>query len=149
MEDPSTDTTALLAAQQLIHRAAHLLDGGRWAEYVACFTESGSMARPSDPANPIVGRQAIRESLEARPPRRSAHILTNTYVTDVTAQSMTATSRALLFTGPANGDPSGSGPAPADNAVVVGTFVDRLVLEGRSWLFASRQGSLELKAAWG
>lgn len=131
--------------QQLIYRAAFLLDQGDWESYVACFAEDAAMARPSDPDNPIVGRQAILESLQARPPRRSVHVITNTFFTDVSDASMTATSRALLLTGPAD---EAAGPVAADKTMVVGTFVDRLVLIDGSWLFAERKGSLELKASW-
>jgi len=115
---------------RLINLYAALNDAARWAEVAALYTEDGSMTRPSAPDAPIVGRDAILAAFESRPARTTRHITSNIVVTILDADTATATSAMLLFTG-------------ADAPPLVGGFVDLLHrVPGEGWRFAERRGSL-------
>ena len=45
--------------EELVYRAAKYTDQRSWEELASLFAEEGKLIRPSDPANPIVGRDRI------------------------------------------------------------------------------------------
>ena len=124
---------------QQIHRYAQLNDAGAIADLCQMFTENAVFARPSDPDNPIHGRAAIRASFEARPPRRTLHIIFNVKVVVESSTQARATSDVILVT--------------ADTAAAAvpiltrfdGSFSDVLHRVGNEWLFASRRGQINSK----
>jgi len=124
---------------QQIHRYAQLNDAGAIAELCQMFTEDAVFARPSDPHNPVHGRAAIRASFEARPPRRTLHIIFNVKVLVESSTRARATSDVILITADA-----------AATAVPIltrfdGSFSDVLHRVGNEWLFASRRGQINSK----
>ena len=124
---------------QQIHRYAQLNDAGAIADLCQMFTENAVFARPSDPDNPIHGRAAIRASFEARPPRRTLHIIFNVKVLVESSTRARATSDVILITADA-----------AATAVPIltrfdGSFSDVLHRVGNEWLFASRRGQINSK----
>jgi ketosteroid isomerase-like protein len=129
------------ACERLIREFAYHNDAGDYERSAACFTEDGSFARPTDPANPVRGRTAIRDFFRDRPPRISRHLLLNTVVDVVSEDRARARSYVLLFTGASGG----ALPATADPVQLVGDFQDRLRRVDGRWLFEERRGSVVLK----
>jgi len=127
--------------EQLLRRAAQFLDRTDWDAYVECFCQDAVMARPSDPDNLSVGREAILESLLARPSRLTCHLLANTVYEIVSGVQVIARSRVLLV----SGDNLSERPAVAHADLLVGSFTDRLRKVDDQWKIADRRGSIELK----
>ena len=127
--------------EQLLRRAAQLLDRADWDAYIECFCQEAVLARPSDPDNPILGKEAILESLLARPPRLTCHLLANTVYDIVSGFQVIARSRVLLV----SGENSFERPAVAHADLRVGSFTGRLRKVDDQWKIAERQGSIELK----
>jgi len=135
----AADADIVRDCTQQIHRYAQLNDAGAIAELCQMFTEDAVFARPSDPDNPIHGRAAIRASFEARPPRRTLHIIFNVKVVVESSTQARATSDVILVT--------------ADTAAAAvpiltrfdGSFSDVLHRVGNEWLFASRRGQINSK----
>jgi len=124
---------------QQIHRYAQLYDARATAELCQMFTEDAVFARPSDPHNPVHGRAAIRASFEARPPRRTLHIIFNVKVVVESSTRARATSDVILIT---------ADTAAAAVPVLTrfdGSFSDVLHRVGNEWLFASRRGQINSK----
>lgn len=129
--------------QQLLNRVTNLIDSRQWGALVDCYLEDGVLFRPSDPDNGIVGRQAILQSLQERPPGITCHLLANSEFDVLSAVHVVARSRVWL----ANGPPEADGPVEAKRPLLIGSFVDTLVYRDARWLIAERKGSIELKLA--
>lgn len=114
---------------QLILRYANLNDESRWADVAALYTPDGSMARPTAPDTPVIGREAILASLLARPPRVTQHVIANVTVDVESPTSARAYSGIALYTA-------------KDAPPLLGYFKDRLVLTEEGWRFAERRGGL-------
>jgi len=114
---------------QLILRYANLNDENRWEEVAALYTVDGSMARPTAPDTPVVGREAILASLRARPPRVTQHVIANVTVDVESATAARAFSGIALYTA-------------KDAPPLLGYFRDRLVRTEEGWRFAERRGGL-------
>lgn len=127
--------------QQLLNRVTMLMDQQQWQALAQCYTEDAVLSRPSDPDNPIRGRQAILESFTARPPRTSGHLIGNPVFILHSNTQIESHSRVWLVSGPL----SDQSPVMANNALLVGSFVDQLSWDGQQWLIARRDGSIELK----
>jgi SnoaL-like domain len=126
---------------QLVYRAARFTDAADWEQLAALFAEDGRLSRPSDPANPIVGRANILASLRARPARTSRHLVTNILVDISSATTAHLSSTVTLITGLA---PTGAGPVKA-NKILVGSFEDDVILSVSRWRFARRDGAMVLE----
>ncbi len=131
-----------MECQQHLNRVTSLTDRADWEALADCYTEDAVLARPSDPNNPIVGKDAILASFKNRPPRITAHLLGNTVFDIVEPTKVTATSRVWLVAGPV---PEGDAPALSEGPILVGTFTDYLVWKDGRWLTNRRDGSIELK----
>ncbi|MFC7047883.1 nuclear transport factor 2 family protein [Emcibacter nanhaiensis] len=127
--------------QQLLNRITNLLDQGRWQELADCYTEDATLARPSDPDNPFRGRAEILASLEARPPRTTCHLLTNSMFEVKSPTEVLAFSRVLLI----SGDAGNGGAIETANPLLVGSFTDELKKTGEGWQIHNRQGSIDIK----
>jgi hypothetical protein len=129
------------SCEALVYRAAKYTDQRSWEELAALFAEQGKLARPSDPANPLVGRPAILASLLLRPPGTTRHLLNNVLVDVHSAETAHISSVVTLFSGPARSSPL---PAKAEK-VLIGNLEDDVVLAPTGWVFLSRGGSLALE----
>jgi hypothetical protein len=114
---------------RLINLYANLNDEARWEEAAALYAEDGLMTRPTAPDSPIVGREALLASFLARPPRTSQHVVGNIVVEVESADSASAKSVILLFTGK-------EGPP------LIGSYRDRFVRTREGWRFSERRGAL-------
>ena len=140
-----TELETLLAQQaceRLIHSFARANDGRDFDTLAGLLAEEASYARPTDPDNPMQGREAIVASFQARPATRiTRHIFANTVVTVESATQASAISDVVLYMGAA----VEQGVAKAEPALV-GGFEDRFIKRDGRWLFLARKGSLALKA---
>ncbi len=112
-------------------------DAGDWAAASGTFAADGKFTRPTG-GDPIVGREAIRASFEARPPRKSCHLITNVTVDVASDTEATARCTLVLYAAPA-------GETVAGSPALVGGYRDRLVRTPDGWKFAERVGFLDLK----
>ena len=137
-----TPLDRLLAEQEisrLITQFALLNDAGDWAAVAQTFTAEGKFIRPAG-GDAITGREAIRASLESRPPRKSCHLITNIVVDVSSPEEAGARCSMLLVAAPAGAlDPA----SPA----LIGGFRDKLVRTPDGWRFAERTGFLDFKIA--
>lgn len=119
------------ACERLIRQFAFLNDAHDHDALAAMFVSGGSFARPSDPDNPVIGREEIRAFFRDRPKRRTRHVISNTVV-EVESQNLArARSYVVLYSG-------GRG-----ENVLVGDFHDVFRREETGeWRFQSRRGSL-------
>lgn len=136
------DAVIQLECQQLLNRIASLTDKRDWQALAECFTEDAVLTRPSDPDNPFRGRAEILASLQARPPRTTAHLNGGAVFTDIGTKVVHAVSRVWLLSGPFS---TNAKPVTTDGDLLVGTFSDKLIRNEDQWLIAHRQGSIELK----
>lgn len=127
--------------QQLLNLMTNLMDQHEWQALALCYTEDAILSRPSDPNNPIRGRQAILESFLARAPRTSGHSIVNSVFIITSQDEVTAESRVWLISGPVEE----TSPVVANTPLLIGSFTDRIKRQGNQWLVAKRDGSIEIK----
>jgi len=125
---------------RLVTQFGLLNDSGDWAGVAAMFTDDARFIRPAG-GDPVVGREAIRASLESRPPRKSCHLITNIVVDVISADEASARSTLVLYAAPA-------GASEATSPALVGGFRDRLVRTSEGWKFTERAGFLDLKVSF-
>lgn len=129
------------ACAKLIHRFGAANDGRDFEALAGLLAEEASYARPTDPDNPIQGREAIVASFRARPATRiTRHIFSNIVVTVDSEAEARAVSQVVLYAGAAV-----EGGVAKSDPPLVGAFEDRFVKRDGRWLFLSRKGSLALK----
>jgi ketosteroid isomerase-like protein len=130
----AVDTLARLVAERACERLildyAALNDAADWDGVAALYAETGRMSRPTAPDDFIEGRKAILAAFKSRPSRTTRHICANIRVTLQSEGGATATSQIMLFTAP-------------DQAPMVGSYHDRLVMTEAGWRFSERCGSLD------
>jgi SnoaL-like domain len=130
------------ACSRLVLLAADHADHHRAAEFAALFAADAVLTRPN--AEPLHGREAIREAYAQRPAQRiTRHIVTNTRVEVLSAVDARASSVVLLWSGSMQDDPGPRG-RPAQPGQVLGEFEDRFTLTLEGWRIASRQASFLL-----
>lgn len=128
--------------QRLVHLFINLSDARDWDTLADLFTADAVFARPSDPANPLVGREVIRAAYHARPRgRMTRHLATNCVITVEGAEAATGFSYVTLYTAPE----VETGAAKADPVQLIGAFRDRFRREGGVWRFAERLGSISIR----
>jgi hypothetical protein len=126
---------------KLINRYLVLSDDRAWDAVTDLFTEDGVFARPTDPANPFHGREAIRAQYHARPMGKlNRHIVANAVVDVESATEARGFSYVLLYLGVS---PEGGGPAKADTQLI-GAFTDRFERVDGVWKIKARIGSLSM-----
>jgi hypothetical protein len=140
-----TELETLLAEQacaRLIHSFARANDTRDFDTLNSLLAEEATYARPTDPNNPMQGREAIVASFRARPATRiTRHLFSNSVVTVESETAARAVSDVVLYMGAT----VEKGVAKAEPALV-GGFEDRFVKRDGRWLFLARKGSLALKA---
>lgn len=129
------------AIERQIRRFAALNDAHRHEEMVAMFTADGSFARPTDPDNPVYGRDDLLTFFGSRPKRLTCHTMVNTLVDVISPTEAKATSKVILYVGQ-----EGTGLASLAETLI-GSFDDHMVKPDDDWLFQSRRGSLLMKAS--
>ena len=65
------------AIERLITDYVALNDDAQWEALADSYVEDGRMSRPTAPDDFIEGRTAILDAFQARPPRKSRHIVAN------------------------------------------------------------------------
>ena len=137
MTDLASDASAR-ACEELVYRAARLTDLARWDDLAALFLKDGKLTRPSDRANPVVGRSAILASLVARPSQTTRHVLSNVLVEFSSATTAHISSIVTLYVGAAGSLPT------AGRKVLIGHFEDDVTLVNGRWAFGVRDGTMAL-----
>lgn len=122
-----------------IRRFAALNDAHRHCDMVDMFTPDGSFARPTDPDNPVCGRDNLMEFFVSRPKRLTCHVMANVVVDVISATEAKASSTVILYIGLQGSD------LATIAETLVGGFDDHLVKQGEDWLFQSRRGYLTMK----
>jgi len=126
---------------KLINRFLVLSDDREWDTLSDLFAEDAAFARPTDPGNPIHGRENIRAAYHARPMGKlNRHFVANAVVEVESATEARGFSYVLLYLGVS---PEGGGPAKADTQLV-GAFTDRFVKVDGVWKIKERIGSLTM-----
>ena len=139
MTAAETDVIAR-SCEALVYRAAKYTDLRSWDDLAALFAEQGRLVRPSDRANPLVGRDKILASLRLRPAGTTRHLLNNILVDVHSATSAHISSVVTLFSGAARQ----SGAAKVEK-ILIGNLEDDVVLGPAGWVFQCRDGSLALE----
>ena len=130
MDDPAPIERACV---RLIHQFAAANDAANWEDVVSLFVEDGVFVRPTTPDTPLVGRDAILQAFQARPPRLTRHVVSNIMVTVENAGEARAQSLIQLYV---EGEEGRAKPP------LVGEFHDRFVLTAGDWRFRERRGLL-------
>ena len=125
-------------SQRLVIAYALANDDGDWDALAATLAENCRYTRPSG-GEAVAGRDAIRASYAARPPRLSRHVISNIFVTFESDESASCRSTMLLYVG----GEDGKAQAPA----LLGGSRDRLVKTPAGWRFSERIGFLDLRIA--
>ena len=106
-------------------------DAGNWEALAAAYTKNGRMSRPTAPDDFIEGQAEILAAFQARPPRKSRHVVANILVNVNADKTATAQSQILLF-------------LEQKSAPLVGSYADKLTKEeDGNWRFVERRGSLD------
>ena len=84
--------------QRLVIAYALANDDGDWDALAATLTEDCRYTRPSG-GEAVAGRDAIRASYAARPPRLSRHVISNIFVTFESDESATCRSTFRMLIG--------------------------------------------------
>lgn len=122
----------------LINLYSALNDAGEYERLVGLFTEGGTFARPSRPEEILTGRDMILQAFQARPPRKSVHVVSNIMIIIESGAAATARSIITLYSA-ALETPIAAPP------FMVGHFTDEIVKQGATWLFASRRGMIDFQ----
>ena len=128
--------------ERLIKHYVNLNDAQDWPAVARLYTEDAVFRRPSG-GDPIMGREAILASFQARPPRVQRHVIANVVVEVEDADHARAFCAILLY----QGDPAPDGELPemSGNSPLVGWFRDKLVRTAEGWRFAERVGGLDFR----
>lgn len=132
------------ACEKLVRQYALYVDAGDYDLLEALFAKDAAFARPTDPENPILGRDAIIAGFRKRPGGRvTRHIVSNCVIEANDATSAHGQSYMVLYQGPLGVEGEAS---VMDKPALVGGFDDRFIFEDGAWRFLMRGGSLALKA---
>ncbi len=127
---------------RLINQYVNLNDAGDWAAVAALYTRDGSLRRPSG-GDPVQGREAILAAFLARPARAQRHVIANTVVDVIDADTARAFSVIVLYMGDAADD--GGLPVQDAKSPLIGTFTDLCVRTADGWRFKERVGGLDFR----
>lgn len=92
-----------------------------------CLRMLAVFSRPSDPGTPVTGKDELRAFFRDRPKRTTRHVMSNIWVEILSETEVRAHSYVLLY---------------MPDKVMVGDFIDRLILQDGLWLFSERRGTL-------
>lgn len=124
------------ACRRLVLQAAAHADAHEPERLAELFTPDGVLTRPN--AEPLQGRDAIRDAYRQRPAQRiTRHLVTNTRVEVRSPTEASASSYVLLWAGE-SGPARGPFGHPAQPRQLVGEFDDRFILTPEGWRIAQR-----------
>ena len=125
-------------------RSMLLNDEQAWDALCDLFTETASFARPTDPDNPLVGREAIRAAFKARPANRlTCHLCTSVLVEVIDADHARGRTTLTLFTGDAdNGAANPVLGVMADHKKFIGFIEDDYLRTADGWRIDRRLGRI-------
>lgn len=128
---------------KVVRRSLNALDNQDIAGFLALFADDAVVRRPSHPERPLIGKAAITEEYEARPPvRLTFHLCTNLVVDVASAERAEAYCHVLLYTAERSG--TGEALPIAASRQLAGEFRDTLVRRNGEWLFSLREGRMIL-----
>lgn len=122
----------------LINLYSALNDAGEYDRLVGLFTEDGTFARPSRPDDILTGREMILQAFQARPPRKTVHVVSNIIITIESGTAAKVRSIITLYSAAPESQIAAS-------PIMVGHFTDEIVKQGGTWLFASRRGMIDFQ----
>jgi len=132
------------ACRELVLRAAAHADANEPDRLADLFADDGVLTRPN--AEPLHGRDAIRQAYAQRPADRiTRHLVTNTRVDVESSTRARAHSYVLLWAASA-ADAAGPQGRPAQPRQLVGEFDDRFSLTPQGWRIAQREARFVLHA---
>ena len=128
--------------QQLALRVSYFIDQQNYTAMAELFTKDAIFARPTDPDNPIKGRETILAAFESRPKNRiTRHICTNIIVDTVNESSATGNIYVNLITANTANEAENFG-LNADPAQFMGEFRDSYTLTTEGWRVEQRLGNI-------
>jgi SnoaL-like domain len=118
-------------------------DARNYKALAELFVEDGVFARPTDPANPIKGRETILARFEQRPKELlTRHIASNIEVTAFSREMARGFCLLMLYTG---AEAEGAKPPlPAAPQALIGSFNTRFTRTIHGWRIAEHIGALSL-----
>jgi SnoaL-like domain len=127
---------------RLVLRSIRAFDERDWTGYAQLFTPDGAFIRANAPDAPLVGRDAIRETLSARPATRlTRHLCTNIEIDVLDERNARGLCYLLLYAGDAS-EPESVAGRQADGVHRVGEYRDTFVQTGEGWCISRREGRL-------
>lgn len=127
------------ACSRLVLDAAHFADSRQFRRLAELFVEQGVLYRPTTPEQPLIGREAIFASYNARPAQRlTRHLCTNLRVDIESETRARVHCYAQVFGADSAQDKGDLLGAPLDGRMMIGEFDDLCVLEQGRWLIAER-----------
>ncbi|SEG85675.1 nuclear transport factor 2 family protein [Marinobacterium lutimaris] len=130
---------------RLVLDAAHFADSREFRQLAELFVEEGVLYRPTAPEKPLLGREAIFESYNARPEHRlTRHLCSNFRIDIQNAESARVRCYAQVFGADKREDAGDHLGPPAEAKIMLGEFDDLCVFEAGRWLIAERRASFTL-----
>jgi 3-phenylpropionate/cinnamic acid dioxygenase small subunit len=127
---------------RLVLRSLRAFDERDWTGYSQLFTEDGVFVRANAPAEPLLGREAIRRALAQRPASRvTRHLCTNLEIDVLDEERARGFCYLLLYAGDASQPEAVLGRA-ADGVQRLGEYRDTFVRTSAGWRIGRREGRL-------
>jgi ketosteroid isomerase-like protein len=136
------DAQAEYECRRLMHDYVEAVDAHGYERLRHILTADAVVFRPSDPARPVSGMEAIILMLQARPrDQLGYHLVTNVSIEFDSPGEAHGSCRLLLYLADAaSPDVPGKGRPVA--AVRVGGYRDRFVRTAQGWRIRERRGSM-------
>jgi len=130
--------------EKLALKSMMLNDAHEWDALSNLFTENAGFARPTDPDNPLEGRDAIRAAFKARPANRlTCHLCTSVIVDVIDADHARGRTTLTLITGDtANAAANPAMGVVADHKKFIGFMEDDYVRTADGWRIEKRLGRI-------
>lgn len=131
------------ACQQVVLRTAACADANDADQLSALFTEQAVLVRPG--AEPLHGREAIRQAYAQRPAERITRHLVSNLLVDVAADRRVRVRSSVLLWSGSRADADGPFGRPAHARHLVGEFDDMLTCNvSGTWLIERREARFAL-----
>ena len=128
-------TEVQAACEALVYAYARLIDFRDYEGSASLFAEDGEL----ETGRPVVGRQAIFDSLMNRPEDlRSRHVMSNVYVDVLDSHNARGISYLTLYRHIGEASLKAA-PAPLNGPAAIGHYEDRYRLTDDGWRFSRRK----------